>query len=201
MGKFIEANNYYWVSNDVIHENDHGGYWWGQSYYKDGYNKYSYVDEVLGVRPATDFSLANVLFTSAADDAKSDAGPGKFVELSDTSSITRWKFTVRDSSRGISASTSSETAVINGYDSWIVSIAFSGGGTDTNDYVSAILCNPDGEAIYYATVAKSTASGTQDMVMPNDLEPGEYTLKVFSERRNDDRETDYPSEFADTRSP
>jgi len=65
------------------------------------------------------------------------------------------------------------------------------------EHASAILCDEDGNAIYYGTVAAGTASGTQDMAMPADLAEGTYTLKVFSEQRNGDMKTDYAGDFVD----
>ena len=194
---FHDADTYYWISNEDIHERGSDGHWWAQSYYKGGANMYSHIEDVLGVRPSADFDMTDVLFSSAAKGVKSDAAAGEFVTLSDTSSITSWKFTVLDSSRSISASASSDTTVTAGYSSWTVPVTFSGGGTEADDYVSAILCDPDGKAVCYATVAKSTTSGTQNMTMPTGLKAGSYTLKVFSEQRNGENETDYASKFVD----
>lgn len=108
--------------------------------------------------------------------------------------MSAWKFTLKDSSRIISASATGTTAA-EGYSSWTVPVTFSGGGTAVNDYVSAILCDANGNALYYGTVANATASGTQDMAMPAGLAAGTYTLKVFSEQRNGDKATDYAGEF------
>ena len=193
------ANWYYWINEPLIKHEYEGNYtWWANEVNSDGDHDTTGAINSIGVRPATDFNLSSVLFASAAEGGKSGtASAGGFVVLSDASSITSWKFTVLDSSRSITASASSGTTVTAGYSSWTVPIAFSGGGTAENDYVSAIICDSDGNAVYYGTVAKATASGTQGMDMPTGLAAGTYTLKVFSEQRNGDKATDYASDFSE----
>jgi len=191
-----DTGEWYWI-NEPIYENldttYHDWYGWAVSPSGDRYS--NYVFRKYGVRPASSFNLSSVLFSSAAEGGKSGAaGAGNFSALSGTSSVSAWKFTLKDSSRSISASATGTTAA-EGYSSWTVPVTFSGGGTNTNDYVSAILCDSQGNALYYGTVASATASGTQDMTMPAGLEAGTYTLKVFSEQRNGDKVTDYAGDF------
>ena len=64
----------------------------------------------------------------------------------------------------------------------------------TNEYVSAMLCDGDGTALYYASATPdSSGSGSWDLTIPGGIAEGSYTLKVFSEQRNGDKKTDYAS--------
>ena len=63
--------------------------------------------------------------------------------------------------------------------------------------MTAILCDGDGHAICYGTLAQNSESGTATLAVPSDLAIGNYTLKVFSEQRSGDYKTDYASELQD----
>jgi len=188
----------YWINEPLIKRLWSDEDWWfGAVVHPSGGRGTYHVDNKYGVRPASSFDLTSVLFASASEGGKSGAaGAGNFAALSAASSVSAWKFTLLDSSRAVTASASGTTAQ-PGYASWTVPVTFSGGGTGSSDYVSAILCDADGNAIYYGTVAASKASGTQDMAMPDGLAEGTYTLKVFSEQRNGDKATDYAGAFVD----
>ena len=188
----------YWIDETLIID-DHISprSWDGHVVLPDGSPDVSHVDSARGVRPASSLDLTSVLFSSAAEDGKSGAaGVGDFAELSSASSVSTWRFTLLDSSHAITAS-ATETTATSGYSSWTLPVTFSGGGTGASDYVSAVLCDSEGNAVYYGTVASATASGTQDMAMPADLAEGTYTLRVFSEQRNGSQKTDYAGPFVD----
>ena len=191
------SDQWYWINEPLFKQSwSDEDWWWGTAVHPDGDRDQYYVDFIRGVRPASNFDLTSVLFTSAAEGGKSGGvAAGAFSALSSTSSVSAWKFTLKDSSRAITASAASGTTATVGYSSWTVPVTFEGGGTNTNDYISAILCDGNGDALYYGTVANAKASGTQDMTMPAGLEAGTYTLKVFSEQRNGAKETDYAGAF------
>ena len=58
-----------------------------------------------------------------------------------------------------------------------------------------MLCNSEGTVIGYASVAAdSDGEDTWSLALPSDLtDGGTYTLKVFSEQQNGDKQTDYAS--------
>lgn len=153
------------------------------------------VDNHYGARPAFVLNLSSVLFTSAAEGGKSSAAAGSgFGNFSDGGTEAK-KLTLLDSSRsGFAANVrgSGSAAVASG---GTVAINYSGAGTGTGEYVSAMLCNSAGDIIGYASVASdSDGADTWSLTLPSDLTEGAtYTLKVFSEQQNGDNTTDYAS--------
>jgi len=156
-----------------------------------------YVDiKNPSVRPAFHLNLSSVLFTSAAEGGKSSGGEadGEFFEIGAYTG-SDWKLTLLDGSRsGFSAGTDSTTAAPGA----TLSVNYMGAGTGDSEYVSALLCDGSGNILYYASLMPdSSGSGTWDITIPADLMSGSYTLKVFSEKQNEDFRTDYASPFSD----
>lgn len=151
-----------------------------------------YVSREFGVRPAFHLDLNSVLFTSAAVGGK--AGDGELTAVGDYTG-SEWKLTLLDSSRSsftVDAS-EAETSVEVGYTSWSIPVDYSGAQTGANEYVSALLCDSNGNVLYYGNIAQNSASGTAALNIPAGLAAGSYTLKVFSEQCNGDYKTDYAS--------
>ena len=76
-----------------------------------------------------------------------------------------------------------------------LSITYSGAKTGDNEYVSAMLCDGEGNPLYYGHVAQNSASGAASLSIPADVPAGSYTLKIFAEQANGDRQTDYAGSF------
>ena len=142
------------------------------------------------VRPATNLRLDSVLFTSAAENGKQ--GEGALAEIANYTGR-EWKFTLKDYSRsGFSVSETSYTVCPQ--DS--VSLNYSGAKTGDNEWISAMIVNSSGDAVYYGRLVQPTnADGTLTVDLPA-LTPGSYTLKVFNEQYNGDKKSDYASDFA-----
>ena len=141
------------------------------------------------VRPAFNLNSSSVLFTSAAAGGKPDGG------LTPISKYTgnEWKLTLKDSNRNFAVT---ETTV-SGDPGDTVTLHYTGATAGINEYISVILADNSG-AQYYGRVAQPTAeNGTVEIKIPSGLAPGSYTLKVFSEQCNDDKKTDYASDFVD----
>ena len=151
---------------------------------------YSRDYKVFGVRPAFVLNLPSVLFESAAVGGKPAMDSGFGAYTTPATAVDR-KLTLLDSARsGFTASAGSSSAIAGR----AFAVNYSGAKTGTNEYVSAMLCDASGRALYYASLTpESSGSGTWDMVIPADLAAGSYTLKVFSEQRNGDYQTDYAS--------
>ncbi len=180
------------------------GWWWLRSphaYYTDyagvviGDGALDYIGVLLdisfGACPAFQMNRNAVLFESAAVGGKSTAGAGggDFGNFRASSANGR-KLTLLDGSRSsFTASVANATVAPGG----TMTVTYSGAGTGSNEYVSAMICNiSTGEALYYASLT-SAGSGTWDMTIPAELGEGSYTLKVFSEQQNGDYDTDYAS--------
>lgn len=139
-------------------------------------------------RPAMNLNKSNILFVSAATGGKSTT-----TGLTKIGSYTgnEWKTTILDSNRKFKV-TETEAVGSAGYS---VDLSYSDG--TTSDYISAMILNSAGEAVYYGRVSSLTsASGTVSVTLPSDLANGNYTLKMFSEQCNGDKKTDYASAFS-----
>lgn len=114
------------------------------------------TDDHYGARPAFVLNLESVLFTSAAEGGKSsaDAGSG-FGEFQDGGTGAK-KLTLLDSSRSGFAANVGGSSSVTVAPGDTVEISYSGVGTGTNEYVSAMLCNSDGDIIGYASVASDS---------------------------------------------
>ena len=155
----------------------------------------SQVSTTGAVRPAFNLNLNAVLFTSAAEGGKSSATMGTFSAVSDYSG-SDWKLTLLDDSRNFTANVNgqmSTSAPAGGN----VQITYSDAQTGDNEYVSVLLCDSNGNVLYYGNIAKNSANGTATLNIPSGLAAGNYTLKVFSEQCNGDKMTDYASAFQD----
>lgn len=144
------------------------------------------------VRPAFYLDLNSVLFTSAAAGGKSASGMDSGLTAVGDYAGSEWKLTLLDDSRDFSVT---ETTV-SGYPGTTVTLHYSGATTGTNEYISVLLTNEQGNALYYGRVAEpNSAEGEVSLTIPDALAAGTYTLNVFSEQYNGDYQTDYASAF------
>ena len=103
-----------------------------------------------------------------------------------------WKLTLLDDSRNFSVT---ETTV-SGDRGTTVTLHYSGATNGTNEYISVLLTDEQGNALYYGRVAEpNSAEGEVSLTIPDALAAGTYTLNVFSEQYNGDYQTDYASAF------
>ena len=156
-----------------------------------------------GVRPAFDLNLESVLFTSAAESGKSSgATGGDALSAIADNTTNEWKLTLKDANRNgfkASAAAGATLEVGAGYSDWRVPVVYSGAETGNNEYVSVILCDSNGTAKYYGNIAKNSAASSasgQAVRIPSGLAEGDYTMYVFNEQINEDRMTDYASDFS-----
>lgn len=144
------------------------------------------------VRPAFHLDLKSVLFTSAAVGGKSASGMDSGLTAVGNYDGNEWKLTLLDDSRNFSVT---ETTV-SGDPGTTVTLHYSGATTGTNEYISVLLTNEQGNALYYGRVAElNSAEGEVSLTIPDALAAGTYTLNVFSEQYNGDYQTDYASAF------
>ena len=150
------------------------------------------------VRPAFNLDLNSVLFTSAAAGGKSSGtvGADALNTVGDYSG-NEWKLTILDTGRaGFGANVNGQTSVsVSAGGS--VQITYSGAQAGANEYVSVLLCDSNGNVLYYGNIAQNSTNGTATLNIPSELTVGNYTLKVFSEQCNGDYKTDYSSAFQD----
>ena len=155
-------------------------------------------NKTAAVRPAFNLDLNSVLFTSAAAGGKSSGtvGADALNTVGDYSG-NEWKLTILDTGRaGFGANVNGQTSVsVSAGGS--VQITYSGAQAGANEYVSVLLCDSNGNVLYYGNIAQNSTNGTATLNIPSELTVGNYTLKVFSEQCNGDYKTDYSSAFQD----
>ena len=148
--------------------------------------------EDRAVRPAFHLDLNSVLFTSAAAGGKSASGMDSGLTAVGDYDGNEWKLTLLDDSRSFSVT---ETTV-SGDRGTTVTLHYSGATNGTNEYISVLLTDEQGNALYYGRVAEpNSAEGEVSLTIPDALAAGTYTLNVFSEQYNGDYQTDYASAF------
>ncbi|MBQ6165685.1 MAG: hypothetical protein IJK23_14535 [Clostridia bacterium] len=205
------------MNTEYVRAGGHSGYavgeagsWWLHSHKSDvsapvvygtGFLKSTGIDVNdydTTVRPAFNLDLNAVLFTSSAADGKISAVAGggeaasNIFEISDYDD-SDWKLTLLDESRAFAVTETAATAVFGGS----VTLTYTGATTGDNEYVSVILADADGSAVYYGRLSQpDAADGSVTVILP-ELATGSYTLKVFSEQYNGDYKTDYASAFSD----
>lgn len=157
----------------------------------DGWVGHERILSKYGARPAFIINLDSVLMVSAAKDGKPDSASLSSV-LVETQKD--WKLTLLDSSREFTPTVNSITGVPGG----TISIPYANAAIGTNENVSVLLFD-DNNALFYASMAVSSASGTVTFTLPASsvLPVGTYTLKVFNEQKNGDKLSDYSSAMTD----
>ncbi len=156
----------------------------------------AHVSATWGARPAFNLSAENIVLSSSAVGGKvSDTVGADCLTPVSTTNANTWKLTVADDAHKSFTATIGDSEIISqnlGYDSWTLSVSYSGAVAGENEYVSVLLCNQLNEAIYYGHIAANSTSGTASINMPDGMN-GKYTLYVFAEQCNGDNKTDYAS--------
>ena len=148
-----------------------------------------------GTRLAFQLDLSKVLFASAAEGEKSTAyaGSGVFGQLSapgGSAKLTLIDESENSSRSGFSASVNGGNSKLNVSNGDSLTVSYS--GVPDGDYVSAILLDMSGTVVYHASKTPD-GSGVWELSLPDDLSDDAYTLKLFSEQQNGDKNTDYAS--------
>lgn len=151
------------------------------------------VGSSFGARVAFYLEMSSVAFTSAAEGGKisGTTGPDSLTAIDDYTG-NEWKLTLFDSSRNFTAQRTDSGNVPAGED---LSINYSGASAGNNEYVSAILLNTSGELLYYGRLVNNSESGEVNITIPSGLTDGDYVIKVYSEKCNGDKKTDFASSF------
>jgi hypothetical protein len=158
-------------------------------------NTTTYITSSYAIRPAFNLDLASVVFAYAADSGKATTAGQTLSAV--TVPTQKAKLTVIDSNTE-NLNLTVEQGVINGIEGKSyapgnpVEIAYSDAKTGTNKYVSCVIMDNNGRVTHYGKLSQ-TASGTATFTVPT-LADGSYTIKLFNEECNGDRNTDYAGE-------
>ena len=175
----------------ITHNNKNAGTIW-----KDGFVTVNTVDvmSIFRPRPAFNLNSNSILFTSTAENGKyDDISNDSFTPVGTTNSA-EWKLTLKDSSRNNFEASTNVNFARPGEK---ITIAYSGAKTGSNEYVSAMIVDENGDVLYYGRIAENSDRGSYTITIPSEMAPGNYTLKVFNEQCNEDYKTDYSSNFVD----
>lgn len=149
------------------------------------------TDNERSVRPAFNYDLDSVVFTSSATDGKisGEVGENALTQVG-TNAGSEWKLTVDDLDRQSFKVTSPVRMLCDDAE---VKIKYSGATTGENEYISAIVKGWNGKIKYYGRIANATSSSGTIRLNIGDKLDGDDKLYVFNEQYNGDKETDFSS--------
>ncbi len=176
----LQANSGWWLRSGYTYG---GKAIFAYAVSEAGYVGFPHVAKNYGVRPAISISADSIVMISPAT---ANGKPSTEGWSAVSTNHGNWKLTINDGSHG-TFNVSNMTQSGN-----TVTVTFYGALVDSNEYVSAVLCNRIGEILYYTHISQA-ASGSASVELPEGL-VGEYILKVFNEQVNGATETDYASE-------
>ena len=189
---------------------DSRAWWWIRSYFS--LNGMGYIDtdgrmaygDILDkdalkqkrpARPAFNLDGSDILFLSNAKGGKADTETDPDLAAIPEHGSGEWKLTIHDSTRtNFSARTLGNTDVAAGSD---IRVGYSGARKGSNEYVSVIIADAQGQNLYYGRIAEDSEKGEAAVAVPYSLPVGKYTLKVYSEQYNGDYRTDYAGNFVE----
>ena len=186
-------------------------FWWlrsadknigDNSYAVNSYDSYAYnmlvSENYVAVRPALSLNLSSVLFTSDASEtggkSLASAAGNELIKTSDLSTDSgAVKFTMKDESQKLTVNATDAQSTQTGAE---IKFTYSGATTGENQYISCILTESDGAVAYYGKLKEISDSNNESGAITIPLEnvdPGTYTLKIFSEEINGSLCTDFCS--------
>lgn len=158
----------------------------------DGTNQLGNIILEYGVSPAFNLKLSSILFTTASESGTRSAGKPDFA-LTSASNATEWVAAIHDGNTGFRAALDgSATVPVNE----MIKLKDISGVTATDgvtsNRISAMLVDGDNTVVAYGKIAEADADQAA-VTLPEGIEMGSYTLKVFSELANGENTTRYAS--------
>ena len=154
------------------------------------------LNKYHAVRPAVCLHTSGILFTTPAAGGKAGS-PGSALSLT-TRHAGAIKFTVKepDTSKLNLAVANKSPVTARPGDS--LSVAYSGAVTGENKYVSCMITDEANTETYYGKLlglagGSASPAGSAEIVLPADMQEGDYTLRLFNEEVNGDNVTDFAS--------
>ena len=156
----------------------------------------------FGVRPAFNMHLDSVLFKSAAANGKDSGalGDSEIFKKVDDMAGDEYKLTLSDTSRSSFEASRVGSGSLKAGEAIAITVSYENAQIGTDEFLSAMIVSGSGIVEYYGRFKNLTnagdESGSQTITIPA-LSLGTYTLKVFNEAYNGDKQTDYASPFND----
>ncbi|MDO4219428.1 MAG: DUF6273 domain-containing protein [Synergistaceae bacterium] len=179
------------------------------------------LDDSRGVRAALNLNPESVLFLSAANDTqgKSATTIGAFSIDNTYTGSDGWKVTLKDTdiiAPTVNSVTQTKTGGVDDLATTTstgeldltngvavdytdnLSVAYNADASFASyaNYVSAVVKDSSGKYVNYAKIADYTATSGTKTVDTTNLVDGAYTMYIFAEKANGDKETDYASDFS-----
>jgi hypothetical protein len=139
---------------------------------------------VYNIHLSANLNKNAILFASAADSGKSAFSK---VEENTTN---EWKLTLKDDKDFSDGASIDVTTVAQGKEVTVTHKSLSGLSTNYTN-VTAAIYDSEGNLLYYGSVNDDTTATETKITIPEDISNGTYTLKVFGEEWNGDKNTDY----------
>ncbi|MCD8046957.1 MAG: DUF6273 domain-containing protein, partial [Clostridiales bacterium] len=152
-----------------------------------------HITETLteSARPAFNLDLSSVIFTSAADNSGHNSS---FSEPADYTG-NEWKLTLKDSNSFATGAsvTAGSISLIAGYSAETLTISHASLSSLSSGYtnVTAMLTDSDGDIVYYGSINNDTSATSSTVTIPAGLAAGTYTLSIYGEDWNAEKQTDY----------
>lgn len=146
----------------------------------------------VAARPAVNVNLLSVLFTTAVNGKASDVGTLlKNSEHTDQ----EYQLTMLDETRSFKVEETDKSAC----QGETVTFSYRDAETGENEFLSAMITNDGGEVLYYGKLKHLTDStmknGTVCLTVPDEMDVGEYTVKLFNEQINGNGRADFSGTF------
>ena len=146
-----------------------------------------------GFRPSCQLDPERVLFLTAAKNGKAKLTRNVTMVPVVSGDYNDWKLTLLNPDWQFSA----ETDPLAASPGESIAIPYTGAKTEGKNAISVILCDGAGAPLYYGSRQSKDKDGTAEFPLPAELAPGEYTVKVLNEERNDNMTSDIASRITD----
>ncbi len=139
---------------------------------------------VLNILLAANLNKNSIVFSSAAE-----SGKAAFSKVEENTS-NEWKLTLKDDKDFSDGASIDLTTITQGKEVTVTHRSLSDLSSDYTN-VTAAIYDAEGNLLYYGSVNDDIASTETKIKIPDEIENGTYTLKVFGEQWNGDKNTDY----------
>lgn len=188
-GRYRGSNHGYWLRSPVADGSGDAGYINSAGQIAQHSTLHEHA-----ARPAFHLDGSQVLYTAAVGNGQFSDFTG--IEKIQTVQSSDFRLVLKDVSRAFRVT----IPAITGQSGGSITLPYEGAQTShqNNEYISVILIGSDGNPAYYGKVALVQAvNGAVSFKLPADLGDGTYTLKVFNEQYNGERESGVASAFSD----
>lgn len=160
--------------------------------YGDTVRKNIDITNELNIRPAVTINISDVMFLTPAKYGKSDTPSNSLSNMTYSYGPAAVMTVKDDVDLSISVA---DTSKINAKSADIIEIDYTDAKIGADHYVSAVICEKNSSTPMYhgclMDCSEGNENGTISFGIPEELETGSYTLKIFNEQINDENFIDF----------